>query len=247
MTPNRSKSLLARIGSLFTGMFRLWVRDKEQENPQVVYEEAIRERKRQYGDLKQAVAGILYMRNKLEAEIEERRMEIARLHDDIRRAVRSGQDDLSITLIAHKQDLFEELERAEKELEGVRVEAAEAKNNLIKFREEIRSLLRERGRVLATLANVQARRRLQAALDGLSVDTEMAALENVREHVSKLSVEGQLDREVGDAGVRNRLRAFREEARTEAARAELEQLKREMAANLLPESARRVVVPVASS
>jgi phage shock protein A len=152
-----------------------------------------------------------------------------------------------VTLIAHKQDLFDELERAEKELESVRVEAAEAKNNLIKFREEIRSLLREKGRVLATLANVQARRRLQSALDGLSVDTEMAALENVREHVSKLSVEGQLEREVGDAAVRTRLRALRDEARTEAARAELAQLKRELGANLLPESARRVVVPVASN
>jgi phage shock protein A len=246
MTTNR-KSLLARIGSLFTGMFRLWVRDKEQENPQVVYEQAIQERKEQYAELKNAVAGILYMRNKLEAEIEERRLEIARLHEDVRRAVRGGQDDLCVTLIAHKQDLFDELERAEKELESVRVEAAEAKNNLIKFREEIRSLLREKGRVLATLANVQARRRLQSALDGLSVDTEMAALENVREHVSKLSVEGQLEREVGDAAVRTRLRALRDEARTEAARAELAQLKRELGANLLPESARRVVVPVASN
>lgn len=247
MTANRPKSLLARIGSLFTGMFRIWVRDKEQENPQVVYEEAIRERKRQYGELKQAVAGILYMRNKLEGEIEERRMEIARLHDDIRRSVRRGEDDLSVTLIAHKQDLFEELERAEKELGSVRAEAAEAKNNLVKFREEIRALLREKGRVMATLANVQARRRLQAALDGLSVDTEMAALENVREHVSRLSVEGELDREVGDATVRTRVRALREEARTEAARAELAQLKRELGANLLSETSGRAAVPVASS
>jgi len=48
---------------------------------------AIAERLRQYEGLKQAVAGILYMRNKLEAEIRERRTELVRTQDLTRRAV----------------------------------------------------------------------------------------------------------------------------------------------------------------
>jgi phage shock protein A len=59
--------------------------------------------------LKEAVAGILYMRNKLGAEIHERRVEIARLHDDVNQAIRRGQDDLSISLIEQKQLLEAEL------------------------------------------------------------------------------------------------------------------------------------------
>jgi phage shock protein A len=135
--------------------------------------------------------------------------------------VRRGQDDISLTLIAQKQSLMEELERAERELEGVRTEAEEAKVNLVRFREEIRGLMREKSRMLATLANAQARRRIQEAL------------ESVREHVARLSTEGSLDRELGDPGLRTRLRAIRDEAREEAARSELAEIKQQ----LLPEAA----------
>jgi phage shock protein A len=229
----RPRGILARMSSLFRGVFTLWMRDKEHENPEAVYEQAINERTRQYRELKDAVAGILFMRNKIEAEITERRAEIARLHDDVRRAIRRGEDDVSISLIAHKQALFEDLERAEQELDGVRAEADEAKNNLIRFREEIRSLIREKGRMMATLANAKARRRLRAALDGLSVEEEMVALENVREHIGKAATAGELDREIGDTGMRARLRALRDDARHDAARVELERLKSEYAGHLV--------------
>ena len=230
---DRPRSLLSRLRNLLRGMFAVWIRDSETQNPRAVYEQAIDERTRQYRQLKEAVAGILYMRNKLEAEITERRADIARTHDDIRRAVRRGQDDISLTLIAQKQSLMEELERAERELEGVRTEAEEAKVNLVSFREEIRGLVREKSRMLATLANAQARRRIQEALEGLSVDADMRALESVREHVARLSTEGSLERELGDPGLRTRLRAIRDEAREEAARSELAEIKQQ----LLPEAA----------
>ena len=116
--------------------------------------------------------------------------------------------------------------------EEVRGEAEDAKNNLVCFREEIRSLMHEKSRVLATLANGQARRRIHEALEGLSVDADMQALESVREHVAKLSTEGRLEREIGDDGLRSRLRAIRDEAREDAARRELDELKRQF----LPET-----------
>ena len=240
MTHQRSRSLASRLRNLVHGIFAVWIRDSERQNPRAVYEEAIHQRTQQYRDLKEAVAGILYMRNKLEAEITERRADIARTHDDIRRAVRRGQDDISLTLIAQKQSLMEELERAERELEGVRSEAEEAKVNLVRFREEIRGLVREKSRMLATLANAQARRRIQEALDGLSVDADMRALESVREHVARLSTEGSLERELGDPGLRTRLRAIRDDAREEAARRELAELKQQF----LPEAA-AAAAPVA--
>ena len=234
MIQERPRSLIGRFRSLIHGIFAIWMRDSERQNPRAVYEQAIEQRTRQYRDLKEAVAGILYMRNKLEAEIVERRAEIARMHEDIRRAVRRGQDDISLTLIAQKQSLMEDLERSERELEGLRAEAEEAKANLVRFREEIRSLLHEKGRMLATLANAQSRRRIQQALEGLSVDAEMKALESVREHIARVATEGTLERELaGDPLTRTRLRAIRDEAREEAARKELVELKRQ----LLPEAA----------
>jgi phage shock protein A len=83
--------------------------------------------------------------------------------------------------------------------------------------------------MLATLANAQARRRIQRALEGLSVDAEMKALESVREHIARVATEGTLDRELGaDPALRTRLRAIRDEAREEAARKELAELKRDL-------------------
>jgi len=226
---HRPRSLFGRLRSLVRGMFALWVRDSEHRHPRAVYEQAIHERLKQYRHLKEAVAGILYMRNKLEAEIGERRAEIARLHDDIRRTVRGGRDEVSLSLIAHKQDLMGDLERAERELEEVRRQAEEAKVNLLRFRDEIRQLEREKGRMLATLANAQARQSLQEALEGLSVDADMKALEGVREHIARVATERTLSREMGDdGGLRARLRAIRDDVKSEGARRELEELKREL-------------------
>ena len=228
MTHRQSRSLAGRLRNLIHGILAVWIRDSERQNPRAVYEEAIHQRTRQYRELKEAVAGILYMRNKLEAEIVERRAEIARVHDDLRRAVRRGQDDLSVSMIARKQLLLEDLERAERELEGVRSEAEEAKSNLVRFRQEIRELVQEKSRMLATLANAQARRRISEAIEGLSVDADMKALEGVRDHIARITTEGALEREIGDATVRTRIRAIRDEVRDEAARRELRELKQQL-------------------
>jgi phage shock protein A len=233
MSMERPEGFFARFRSLVGGILRRWVRNREHESPEVVYEQAIAERVRQYREFKSAVAGILYLRAKLESEINERRAEIARLHDDARHAVRRNQDDISLTLIAQKQQLFEDLERAEQELSAVKNEAEDSKSNLVRYREEIRSLVREKGRMLATLANAKARRRLQVAIEGLSTDAELDALEGVREYVTRLTMEGEIDKELGDSGLRNRLRGFRDEARLRSARSELDQLKKELKTHTL--------------
>jgi len=231
----RRVGTIARLCSLLRGGASSWMREREEQNPRAVYEQAIAERVRRYQELKQAVAGILFMRNKLEAEVGERRAELARTHDDIRQAVKRGDDPAGLALIQHKQLLVGEAERAERDWSGIVREAEEAKANLLRFREEIRVLERERGRTLATLANASARRRLRAAFDGLSVDADMQALESVRTHVAQLSSEGELERELGisdDTG--RRIRALRADAEQEGARRELEALKQELRPRTLP-------------
>jgi phage shock protein A len=234
MSGTKPASMFGRMRSLIRGWFSVWVRDRELESPEAIYEQAIRGRLTQYRELKNAVAGILYMRSKLDAEIAERRVEIARLHDETRRALSRDDEESCLSLISHKQVLFDDLERAEKELTAVRIQADEAKANLVRFRDEIRSLVREKGRMLATLANAKARRRLHSAMEGLSVEAEMDALEGVREQIERMGAEGELDREIGGTDMRGQLRGFREQARRDAARSELAQLKQDMAARILP-------------
>lgn len=240
---DRPRGFFARLTGLFRGMMTGWMRDREEDNPRAVYENAISERVRQYRQLKDAVAGILYMRNKLEAELGDRREELARTLEDMRRAVRRGDDEVGLALIQRKQALVAEIDRAESDYEGLKSEAEEAKGNLVRFREEIRSLEREKGQTLARIANASARRRIKAAIDGLSVDADMRALENVRQHVAKLSTENELDKELGIADdVSQRIKAIRQEAHDDASRRELAELKREMGAMTLPVEATEVKV-----
>jgi phage shock protein A len=228
MTTRRRRGLVGRLKHLLEGIFATWVRDRETRSPEAVYEQAIRERTNQYRDLKQAVAGILYMRQKLEREIRERRTELTRLQADIARAVRRGDDEVALVLIPQKESLIQELQRVEEELKQVREEVEGAKANLIRFRASIRTLEREKVRALATIASAQARARIQEALRGLSVDSDVQALEAVREHISRLVTENRLDGELEDEGLQARMREIREDARTEAARRELEELKRRL-------------------
>ena len=56
------------------------------------------------------------MRNKIQADLVERRAEVGQLREDIRRCVERGEDDLALTLIGQRQHLDEEIARAEQEL-----------------------------------------------------------------------------------------------------------------------------------
>ncbi len=217
----------ARLSALIHGLLFGWMREREEDNPRAVYENAIQKRIERYRELKIAVAGILYTRNKLEAELAERRGELARTLRDLERAVTRNDDTAGLALIQHKQSVLDDISRAEREVETLRGEAEEAKLNLLRFREEIRALEREKGRMLATLANARARRRVHEALDGLSVDADVQALEAVRSHVSRMVAASSLERELASGDeTAQRIRALRQDADQESARRELEELKR---------------------
>ena len=221
------RGFFARLRDLFSGIFSVWMREQEAGSPDAVYERVIGERVRQYAELKRAVAGILYMRNKIEGEIRDRRAELARLQTDIARAVAKNDDEVAVVLITQKDSLLQDLERSEKELDEVSTECESAKANLVKFRAEIRNLEREKVRMLAALANARARKRIQEAFEGLSTEGEMRALESVRGEIERMKAESRIDVDM-DSGLEKRVRAIRDEARLEAARRELDELKRRL-------------------
>jgi len=251
MYHSQQRGFIARLRDLVNGIFAVWIRDREAQSPDAVYERVIGERVRQYADLKRAVAGILYMRNKIEGEIRDRRAELARLHADIARAVAKNDDEVAVVLITQKDTLLQDLERSEKELDEVSAECEGAKTNLVKFRGEIRNLEREKVRMLAALANARARKRIQEAFDGLSTEGEMRALESVRSEIERMKAESRIDVDM-DSGLEKRVRAIRDEAKLDAARRELEELKRRLRPAQIDGTAREIVVeaspvPVASA
>jgi hypothetical protein len=85
------------------------------------------------GELRRATAGLLFLRNKLEAEQTERRVRMARACHAILRAARDDDDDTALPLMAYRDALREQLCRAEEELAGVRTQAADAKDALARL------------------------------------------------------------------------------------------------------------------
>jgi len=98
--------------------------------------EFLRERsalRRVRGELRRTTAGLLFLRNKLEAEQTERRVRMARACHALLRAAREDDDATALPLLSHRDRLRASIRRAEQELAGVRTQAAFAKAALARL------------------------------------------------------------------------------------------------------------------
>lgn len=222
----------ARIGNLFSGWFSGLLGSAETANPEVVYEAAINERIRRHGELKKAVSGIVYLRNKLDAERDQKTKDLADVNAQLPVAIESGDDDVAMILLAKKNDLEKALADVIGEFDKVSAQAEDAKEGLMAFQGEIQKLKHERDEMLAKRATAEARIKIQASLDGFSTDADIKALENVREHIQKLHAEADVGSEVKDASLDARLKAIKVKTGDSQARSQLDELKKLHAAKL---------------
>ncbi len=226
--------LFARLQNLLRGLTAQWLGRREQRNPGAVYEAAIHERMERYGKLREAAAGVLYMRSKLSKELQFKSAELTRLRKQLEIAVDRDDDEVALSLIGRCDAVGAEVERLTGELTELTAEAEAAKRNLTTFQNEIARLRDEKVRMLARLANAQARLRLQGTLNGLSPDADIRALDAVRDHINRLVSEVQLARDGSDPELERRLGDIREAEASAAARAQLDELKRARKRTLLP-------------
>jgi len=227
-------SLVARVVNLIRGTLARWVRRREQRSPDAVYEAAIEERLRQYATLRQAAAGVLYMRGKLAKELERDAGELAGVCRQLETAVDHDDDPAALVLIGRRDVLAAHLDRLVSDLADLTREADAAKENLVAFQDEIARLREERARMLARLANARARLRLQETLNGLAPDADIRALDEVREHINRLVAETQVSRELRDGELGVRLDRIRQVEAETVARAQLEELKHARHERLVP-------------
>ena len=216
----------SRISNLWTGFLSLFVGNIEKENPEAVYEAAIQARKRKYDDLKKAVSGIIVLRNKLAKELEEKQQELDGLDAQIAVAVEQDEDDVALVLLQRKEDAEARIASIEKELEQARQDAEAAKASIVSFQAEIEKLQREKAAALAKLETAEARIKIQETLDGMSMEADIQALDNVRDHIARKQAEADVNAEIGDAEIGNKLKKIQAQAGTASARAKLEALKK---------------------
>jgi phage shock protein A len=219
-----------RVGNLWRGFLSLWISDVEKAHPEIAYENAINSMVEKYSRLKTATASIIRRREEIDERFKKTTSELSQTDADLNVAVETNQDDLAVVLIQKKNQLTADLAELKAELDGAQKDADSAKSSLIGVQNEIRKLKGERDSMLAKMQSAQARLKIQEQIDGLSVDAEVKALDNVREHIRTTIAEANLGRELSDSSLDARLAALRNQAGDVQARQQLAEMKAKRAA-----------------
>ena len=149
---------------------------------------------------------------------------------DLEVAVQTAKDDLALILIQKKNILEKEVAELKAELETAAKDADEAKAALIQVQAEIKKLKAEKDNMLAKMESAKARVRIQEQLDGLSVDAEVKALDNVRGHIKNTIAQANLGKELADTSLDAKLRQLRAQSGEVTARSQLDEMKAKLAA-----------------
>lgn len=225
-----ASGIFARLGNLWSGFVSLWISDIEKEHPEIAYENALNSMVEKYSKLKRATAAVVRRREDTSSRLTAKSKELAQVEGELAVAVETGQDDLGLILVQKKNQLTTEVEELKAEAAVAQKDADGAKNALLMVQSEIRKLQGEKESMLAKMQSAQVRTRINEQLDGLSVDAEIKALDNVRTHIKNVIAEANLNDELRSNDLDNRLAALRQQAGDVTAKQQLAQLKAASAA-----------------
>jgi phage shock protein A len=220
----------SRLSNLWQGFVSLWITDIEKAHPEIAYENATNSMVEKYSALKKATAAIIRRREDIEQRLASQSKELAQINSDLNTAVETNQDDLAMVLLQKKSQLDESVTELKAEMDVASKDADTAKSALLQVQAEIRKLKAEKDNMMAKLASAQARVRIQEQLEGLSVDAEVKALDNVREHIRNQVAQAKLGQELAETSLDTRLAQLRSKSGEVTAKQQLEQLKAASAA-----------------
>ena len=217
--------LFKRLGNLWRGFLSIWISNVEKEHPEIAYENAINSLVGKYSRLKSATAAIIRRREDVDERLKKAQKDLVQTELELNAAVEMNQDDLAVVLIQRKNALATDVAELTGDLGTASKDADGAKTSLLSVQSEIRKLKSERDVMLARMQSAQARLRIQEQLDGLSVDDEVRALDNVRTHIKNTIAEANLTKEISDSSLDSRLAALRNQTGDVVAKQELAALK----------------------
>jgi phage shock protein A len=226
--------ILSRYLKLLGGKLRRWIKTREMHDPEAVYESAINDRVNRYQQLKSAAAGVIYMRSKLERELRSKLAEMKEVDEEAAQAADMNEDQCALILIQRKHVLASDCDRLREELGQLTREAEDAKKNLISFKGEIEKLKVEKVQMIARLRNAQARVRIQRALEQISYDDDVRALEEVRDSIQQILAQAGVNHELAGSELGEKLEEIRRRNAESKAEVELASLKQRRRPPLAP-------------
>jgi phage shock protein A len=222
--------LFPRLRNLWKGFLSIWISDIEKDHPEIAYENAINSMVEKYSKLKNATAAIIKRREDVDERLKKATRDLAQTEAELGAAVETNQDDLAVILIQKKNQLEQEVAEMKGDLDTASKDADSAKSSLLQVQAEIKKLKAERDVMLARMQSAQARLKIQEQLDGLSVDAEVKALDNVREHIKTTVAAANLGKELSETSLDARLAALKDKAGDVQAKQQLAEIKAKRAA-----------------
>jgi len=232
-------SVFGRLANLWKGFISLWISDVEKDHPEIAYENAINSMVEKYSALKRATAAIIRRREELAERLTSQQKELAQVTSDLNTAIETNQDDLSVVLIQKKNQLESAIAELQADSDLAAKDADSAKQSLLSVQNEIKKLKAEKETMVAKLESAQARMRIQEQLEGLSVDAEVQALDNVRTHIKTQVAQANLNKELGETDLDARLKTLRNASGDVTAKQQLSELKAAAAAKRAADEAAR--------
>jgi phage shock protein A len=218
-------SFFSRLSNLFKGFLSLFVSGMERDNPEIVYQNAIDSMLEKFNRAKDAVAGIIALRQRLEVRLANATRELASVNADLEAALTTNQDDLAVILVQKQEQLQGEVASTTSELAGASKTAEEAKQSLMSVKAEITRLKAEKDEMIAKDQTANARIMLQDQLEGLSVDADLRALDGVREGIKRTVAKADLNAEMAGSDLDNRLAKLRQTSGSVSAAAKVAAMK----------------------
>jgi phage shock protein A len=221
---------LNRIYNLWKGFLSLFAGRMEEKHPEIAFENAINSMTEKYAKLKSAAAGLIKHRAQLEAKIQKAERDLEEIRLQVQVAVDSGEDEAAMVLLEKQEELESAVQEYSRDLEQAAKDADTAKASLRDIKTEIDKLKREKDKVVAQIKDAEARKSIQEQLDGISIDDEVKALDNVRQYADKVRAEVQIGDELKEDGIDAKLAAIRAKTGNAKAAARLAELKKQRAA-----------------
>jgi phage shock protein A len=219
-----------RLGNLWRGFLSIWISDVEKKHPEIAYENAINSMIEKYTQLKKATAAIIRRREEIDTRLTMQQKELAQVTADLSTALETNNQELGMILIQKQKQLQDEVAGLQGDHAQALKDADSAKASLGQVQNEIKKLKAEKDQMLAKMASAEARMRIQEQLEGLSVEADVKALDNVREHIKNTIAQANLGQELQETDIDAKLKALRAQTGEVTAKSEWERLRTAQAA-----------------
>jgi phage shock protein A len=218
---------MGRLWNLVRGFFSLFVSKVETEHPEIVYQNSIDAITVKAVQLRNAAAAIIRRRDELEDRYETKTRELKDIESQLQVAVQNGDEEVGTLLVEKLEVLQSEVADLNVEYEQARKDADDVKSALLRIQSERNKLVAEKDRMMGKLASADARIKIQEQLDGLSMDSDVKALDNVRTHIKNRVAAANLGKELNESSLDARLEKIKSQVGNVQAKNKFEELRKQ--------------------